>query len=271
MKTATDYAGIDYGLGQTNRNTKTGIRFGVIPVHDVCQAWYDSAEDDMGEPHCPECGNEAETVKCVTKQLPNGSGVSVSPILGKRRRYKLYHSHAFGDYACDNCKLLFDSESAFPDTPLAWKLDDGEYKATQGGDDCDIFILESPYFTYAQFCSPCAPGACYLRNPLSNQVESNKAYCFGHDWFDGGKAPYPVYSVETGREIVEVKTSKPCPNCQGSGKDTLARLAKVRQCKVAEIDLAQLHVGNLDIQAGTFDCFRCNGNGKEIVTEYVEQ
>jgi len=32
----------------------------------------------------------------------------------------------------------------------------------------------------------------------------NACYCFGHDWFEDGKAPYPVYSVETG-ELVEAE------------------------------------------------------------------
>jgi hypothetical protein len=74
------------------------------------------------------------------------------------------------------------------------------YEAT-AGEDGDIFITKSPFFTYAQFCSPCAPGACYLMNTVEPD-ESNKAYCLGHDWFEDGKAPYPVYSVETG-EIVQ--------------------------------------------------------------------
>ena len=30
-----NYQGIDYGNGQTNRDMETGIRFGVIPHHEV--------------------------------------------------------------------------------------------------------------------------------------------------------------------------------------------------------------------------------------------
>ncbi len=165
----TEYAGIDYGLGRTNVG-KEGIRFGVIPANDVGQAWFDAAEADYGDPSCPKCGNKAN----------------------KARK---------ADYHCPRCKYHFDADEAFGDTPRSFKLDDGEYKATQGGDDCDIFILSSPYFTYAQFCSPCAPGACYLRNPLETPLEGNRAYCFGADWFEGNKAPYPVYSVATGKLI----------------------------------------------------------------------
>jgi ribosomal protein L37AE/L43A len=165
----TNYAGIDYGLGRTNIG-EAGIRFGVIHHNEVGSAWYESSEWDYGEPTCPKCGNKAN---------------------------KAHKS----DYHCPGCKLNFDSDEAFGDEPVCFYLDDGEYQAKQGGDDCDIFITKSPYFTYARHCSPCAPGACYLMNPLDNKPESNRAYCFGHDWFESGVAPYPVFSVATGEPV----------------------------------------------------------------------
>lgn len=183
MKTA--YKGINYaGFTGANRNPKTGIRYGVIPANDVGQSWFDSSEADYGEPSCPKCGNKAN----------------------KARK---------SDYHCPRCKYHFDSDEAYRDTPVAFTLMDGQYKAQQSGEDYDIFILDSPYFTYAQFCSPCAPGACYLLNPLlSPEVTcerakeiwaDNRAYCFGHEWFEDGKAPYPVYSVETGELISQTE------------------------------------------------------------------
>ena len=198
----TDYAGIDYGLGRTNIGEE-GIRFGVIPSHDVGQAWYDSSEPDYGDPHCPECGADAIHGEGKSKVLPDGAGVQVwTEHTAGREDYKPYRKHGCcGHYACDTCKILFDGEDAFPDESNGSTLDDGEYKATEG-QDSDIFILKAPYFTYAQFCSPCAPGACYLRNELETPVDNNRAYCFGHDWFEGGKAPYRVYSVETGKEVI---------------------------------------------------------------------
>ena len=63
----------------------------------------------------------------------------------------------------------------------------------------DIFITKSPYYTTCTFCSPCAPNAGDLSHPVDGGV---KAYCFGHDWFEEGKAPYPVFSVKTGEEIL---------------------------------------------------------------------
>ncbi len=168
--------GIDYGMGRTNIDTKTGIRFGVINSGEVCQAWCDSSEGDYGEPACPKCGNE------VTEYDDDKHG-----------EYDQYSHEGCCDYACEDCEHIIESSDALGDEAIGFTLDDGEYKATQSGDDSDIFILASPYYTRAQFCSPCAPGAGYLMNPCD---DGPKTYCFGHDWFDDGKAPYPVYSVD---------------------------------------------------------------------------
>ena len=175
------YAGIDYGMGKTNVDVKTGIRFGVISQNSVLQAWADSAEADYGEPEdsqvCPHCGEEWEK--------PENAGPEV----------KL---EWLDTLECTYCEEEWEVE--FPDCcePIGWTLDDGEYKAV----DClgsDIMILSSPYYTLAQYCSPCCPGAGNLDCAMDG---GHKTYWFGHGWFDGGTAPYPVYSVETG-ELVE--------------------------------------------------------------------
>ena len=31
--------------------------------------------------------------------------------------------------------------------------------------------------------------------------DGERAYCFGHDWFEDKAAPYPVYSVATGELV----------------------------------------------------------------------
>lgn len=140
--------GIDYGLGTTNLDQKTGIRFGVIHSNEVLQAWADCSEAIYPEPEEElDADEEQDWYDCAE---PIGHG-----------------------YTSDG------------------------YVAYEGSDG-DIFVEKSPYFTRAQFCSPCAPGACYLMNPCE---DGERAYCFGHDWFESEEAPYPVYSVETG-EIV---------------------------------------------------------------------
>jgi hypothetical protein len=177
----TTYTGIDYGLGRTNIDTKSGIRFGVLPFHDVCQAWCDSSEGNYGEPNECTCNECKEVFFLSTANAANDNPIQ------------------WGDtVTCPECGEQMEVELPDCSEPICHEYEADGYKCSQGQDDCDIFILESPYFTYAQFCSPCAPGACYLRSPLDQPNENNKCFCLGHDWFDDGKAPYDVYSVETG-------------------------------------------------------------------------
>uniref|UniRef100_A0A6M3L9D2 Uncharacterized protein n=2 Tax=viral metagenome TaxID=1070528 RepID=A0A6M3L9D2_9ZZZZ len=144
------YIGIDYGMGNTNIDKKTGIRYGVIPIMEVSRAWCDSSEPYYPCKDC-EVNNEDNDV-----------------------------------FDCDGCE------------PSSWYVDDNEYVA-ESTDEIDIFITKSPYYTRCKFCSPCAPGAGYVLNECEDGVET---YCFGHDWFEGGKAPYKVYRVSDG-ELVE--------------------------------------------------------------------
>lgn len=167
------YIGIDYGNGMTNIDVETGIRFGVINQNEVLQAWADDSEADYGEPSCPDCG------------------YSVRQMTERDDRV----------YECENpkCKAHLDDDEIYPEDAQAFTYDKDSYKCSQSGDDGDIFILKSPYYTLCQFCSPCAPGAGYIMETIENGI---KAYCFGHDWFEDGIAPYPVYSVETGERII---------------------------------------------------------------------
>ncbi len=156
--------GIDYSMGMSNVDKSNGIHYGVISQNEVMQAWCDSSEPEHFN-GCPHCGNEW------------------------KRNYQEYKR-------CPHCHKKIDQNYDFSNCdPVGFVLDDGEYKASCG-EDGDIFILKSPYYTTCQFCSPYAPGAGYIMNTVQDGV---KAYCFGHDWFDNEKAPYPVYSVETGK------------------------------------------------------------------------
>jgi hypothetical protein len=163
----TDYPGINYApkTSDTNRDPITKIRYGVISHADVGQAWYDGAE--------PVYPDEIECYECrATVQLD-----------------------------CETCpKCAADLYDTYDLDPEAWVYQDNDYHVEQSQDSPDLFVIKSPYVTYAQFCSPCAPGACYLTNPLTKPALSNICYCLGPDWFDG-KPPYPIYSVETGERI----------------------------------------------------------------------
>jgi hypothetical protein len=178
------YIGIDYGkLAGSNRDKATGIHYGVISQHTVGQAWYDDAEPDYGEPHCPKCGNAV--VAAGMDHLEEGE-----------EEWSQY-GHGCADYACTSCEHTLDSADVFGEEPFGWYYDADGYHLV----DCldtNIFVLKSPYYTHAMFCSPCVPGAGDLDNPIEGGV---KTYCLGHDWFESGKAPYPVYSVATGELV----------------------------------------------------------------------
>ena len=194
----SNYPGIDYsGTGATcNRDADTGIRYGVISTRSLTEWFWDSVENDYGDATCPECGNPAVDIPCHTVQHENG----VSVIQDMPEAYAEFETakHECSDYACESCRQLFGSESAFSDEPLGWSIDNGEYRVVDCLDS-DAMILKSPFYTFAQYCSPCVPGAGNLDNPCEDGA---KSYCFGHDWFDGDRAPYTVYRVADGA-IVE--------------------------------------------------------------------
>ena len=181
MTKTTTNIGIDYGNGLTNVNHDSGIRYGVIHHHEVGQRWYEDSEGDYGEPTCGKCGNTAPSSNDADSDLAEREWFD-----GK-------------DFYCPTCEYCFWSDDAYSDEPRAHTFEDDEYSATQGGDDCDIFVLKSPYYTHAQYCSPCAPGAVYLMS--ETDTNGPRGYCFGHEWFEEGKAPYPVYKVEDDSEV----------------------------------------------------------------------
>lgn len=167
----TNYRGIDYGLGRSNVDQSTAIRYGVINQNDIGQSWYDSAEANYGKP--------SEPVECPQCEAQNKA------------------PDAWGDTIECECGERFEVELPDCAEPLSFYVDEPDLQAECG--ECgDIFVMQSKYFTRAQFCSPCAPGACYLLNPCD---DGERAYCFGHDWFESGVAPYPVYSVESGELV----------------------------------------------------------------------
>ena len=173
----------------TNTDMETGIHYGVIPFHEVLQAWADNSTAEYPKDiECSECG-----------QVVNAEE-EICPKCGNQ---------------LINC---FDNLE-----PLAFTYQKDGYTCIQENDDPDIFIIKSPHYTYCKFCSPCAPGAGYLLDyfepkgkdkeqiqllkiiaPLAvdEAIKSYaeaagyiKAYCFDCSWFEVGKTPYHIYHV----------------------------------------------------------------------------
>ena len=179
-------SGVDYGMGKTNIDPKTGIRYGVISQNSVSGDALDDMVSDYGPPTCPKCGSPAVDI-----------GADGVPDLGDdviAANWAQEALHGWDEYACIACKYTFGSDSAFGDEAIGQYLDNNKYKVY----NClqsDLMVIMSPYWTYARFCSPCVPGAGDLDAKVHDGQGDCKAYCLGHDWFDDGKAPYPVYRV----------------------------------------------------------------------------
>lgn len=183
----SSYIGIDYGaLTNTNRDLKTGVHYGVIPVNHLGQAWFDEAVPDCGDASCPQCGNE------VTDAAGSREEEHIED------QYTDYGTRTWKDYVCHNCQLWLAADYVWPDEVKGYYVDDGEY-VMQSDSEGDIFVMKSPYYTRADFCSPCAPGALYLPHP---NKDGAKAYCPGHEWFGGEKAPYPIFRVSDDTEVI---------------------------------------------------------------------
>lgn len=169
--------GIDYGRGLVNIDRETGIRYGVISQHNVAHWILDEAENiypDKAEVTCPECEHAFET------ESTSGSD----------------------QQECPECEHMFYEHWLDEMDPIGLAFSDLErdgYSVEYSETLCCLFVVKSPFFTRGVFCSPCAPGAVDLDNP---DDDGERGYCFGHDCFEDGKAPYRVWSVETGEEVL---------------------------------------------------------------------
>jgi hypothetical protein len=146
----------------------TGIHFGVIPPHET--QWYEAAKP-FYPAACPHCGSWE-----LEEQEENPSLLF-----------------------CESCHAVIPEGDQFPLEPTQFVYEEEGYFLSQSADDHDIFVCKAPYYTLTQPCSACAPNAGYL--PQASLKGSLRAFCLGHDFFESGQAPYPVFLVETGEEV----------------------------------------------------------------------
>ena len=173
--------GIDYGLGQTNIDHETGIRYGVIACNSIMSEAWNDLEPDYGDPTCPACGNE-----CIDWDADKHDNYTDPPC-------------GCCDYACDDCQAAWDSQDVYSDESLSWTYDGEGYAIHSDMDATILFVTQSLFYTYAPYCSPCVPGAGNLDD--ANGETGIRAYCLGVDWFEDNQAPYPIYRVDTDERI----------------------------------------------------------------------
>lgn len=174
--------GIDYSLGRSNFNPETLIHFGVISANAVNSDCWAEAEADYGKPSCPKCNGEV-----LDSQGAPDSIASEDWFDGR-------------DWACTSCQECFWGDQCFPDEALSYSYDKDGYQLTNCLDN-DIMVLASPYFTFAQYCSPCVPGAGNLESPTDPYI-GPKTYCLGPEWFDEySPMPYRCWRLSNNIEV----------------------------------------------------------------------
>jgi|LakMenEpi03Aug12_release.lakeMendotaPanAssembly.Ray.scaffolds.fasta_scaffold00471_60 hypothetical protein len=251
---SSNYAGIDWsGPGSTtNRDVATGIRYGVISQNsiqsDVMSGIWQESRDLSYEAAKEELENSIYRVMQNAEDEDRKDGLKSA--LGD-----LYYGDRRSAELEDACGEIIDIWDEFlgdtlteADRLAIWEVVSDRFGDTyESGDghdwlwekdgytlsNClqsDVFVGKSPYFTYAQFCSPCVPGAGNLDNSYEPQGKSKEqietvkhvaplalgeaikswaeqdgypqVFCLGHDFFDNEEAPYPVFSVATGKRVL---------------------------------------------------------------------
>ena len=105
----------------------------------------------------------------MNKKTTNNEGIDYSLGMANKDntkgiRYGVIHQNRILQAWCDSSEVYYGkhtdewTDEEWENTePISFYVDDEEY-SMESDDYGDIFITKSPYFTYAQFCSPCAPG-----------------------------------------------------------------------------------------------------------------
>lgn len=86
----------------------------------------------------------------------------------------------------DECEECSDQDKCECELESDWILDSDGYQAQLI--DNEIWVFNSPYLGAGSHCSPCAPGAVYLKNADGNV----SAYTLGPEFFENEKPPYPI-------------------------------------------------------------------------------
>ena len=162
VSTLADDVGIDHSgaIGaheNVNRDTESGIRYGIISAHeleDIC----DIVELEYSRA-CPHCDTIFED------DIPE---------------------------VCPECEEDLEEEECYSEDPISRTINSEGVVGEVSSSD-DVWIFRSPYYMRGTHSSPCAPGAVSINAPTT---DGPMAYCPPHDWFPGGSAPHLIFRVE---------------------------------------------------------------------------
>jgi hypothetical protein len=193
--------GIDYGLGMANIDNATGIRYGVISPHSVNG---DALEDIY------QNGTNLSYDAAIADakgQIAN----ALRPVLDSFGLLPYDYRNTDGktpkadDYLASVVETVWEEVSE----DFQWESDsDDTHRYERDGyvletSSLGIYVIRSPFYTFAAFCSPCAPGAGDLDTPRLTAESGVKTYCLGPDWFDSEHCtmPYTAFNVSDDTEI----------------------------------------------------------------------
>mgnify|MGYP006921356216 CR=1 FL=1 len=171
-------SGIDYGMGMTNIDHKTGIRYGVIQLNHLAGESFEEIISNGDNLDYMEWKQEKiDAIKQAIAGCFEGE-ISIEEIDGEA--------------------ILDSLEIEYPESPG----DCPRYRYEQEGYiletdfSGDVFVIKSPYVASRGFCSPCAPGACHLKT--KGEI---LCYCLGEDWFDEfNPCPYEILPAPQSQE-----------------------------------------------------------------------
>lgn len=183
-----------------NYDEKTGIRYGVISPDSISDWSIDEIYQDGTDPHYESAHEE------LTEKLND-----LFEFIG-------LHDEKDKEDLTDQIENIFnDRFESCGDGQMDYS--DEEYDLHVSGDNFGIFVMRSPYYTFCRGCSPCAPGAGSLNEPVDPSDESKpsgncwistneKTLCLGPEWFDKSddqyarKIPYRVFRVSDDTEVI---------------------------------------------------------------------
>ena len=181
------YAGIDYGMGKSNIDTETGIRYGIVSMNSLNEWAWESMEQ----------GDDLD-YDAFKKEVISSLSSSIREALEQYSLDYQNDSDAIADDVWDGLEVEYESNGDC--RRYALEEDGCSLQTTSSG---DLFVFKSPFYTHAQFCSPCVPGAGNLDCPCEN---GPKTYCLDKDWYDEERpCPYPVFRCDTGEQVYAPK------------------------------------------------------------------
>ena len=170
----------------SNYDEKTGIAYGVISPHALNGCALQDIYDCGTDPHYESAKTEFVTaLNDLLDNYPFSCGQIDEILTPAIDVFNESFDSSCGDGQCD--------------------YSDVEYILYVYGDNFGIYVIKSPYYTYCRKCSPCAPGAGDLNNPIDKDPDypdADKALCLDKSFFDDEKAPYRVFRVDNDEEVL---------------------------------------------------------------------